>query len=44
MHIREATSLDRDDIHSVHWSAFAEDEREIVSKLAVNLLSEEATS
>jgi len=43
MHIRVATSLDRDDIHDVHWSAFAEDEREIVSKLAVNLLSEEAT-
>jgi len=43
MHIRIATSLDKDDIHSVHWSAFAEDEREIVSKLAVNLLSEETT-
>jgi putative acetyltransferase len=43
MHIRLATSLDRDDIHSVHWSAFAEGEREIVSKLAVNLLSEEST-
>jgi len=43
MHIRISTSLDRDDIHSVHWSAFAEGEREIVSKLAVNLLSEEST-
>ena len=43
MHIRTATSLDRDAVHSVHWSAFAEDEREIVSKLAVNLLSEETT-
>ena len=43
MHIRVATSLDRDDIHSVLWSAFAESEREIVSKLAVNLLSEEST-
>jgi len=43
MLIRVATSLDRDDIYSVHWSAFAEGEREIVSKLAVNLLSEEAT-
>ena len=42
MHIRTATSLDRDDIHSVHWSAFAEGEREIVSRLAANLLSEEA--
>jgi len=43
MHIRLATSLDRDDIYNVHWSAFAEGEREIVSKLAVNLLSEEST-
>ena len=43
MHIRTATSLDRDDIHSVHWSAFAEGENEVVSKLAVNLLLEEAT-
>ena len=43
MHVRVATSLDRDDIHSVHWTAFAEDERELVSKLAVNLLSEEST-
>ena len=43
MHIRVATSLDRDDIHRVHWSAFAEGEREIVSRLAVNLLSEKST-
>jgi len=42
MHIRLATSLDRDDIHSVHWSAFAEGEREMVSRLAVDLLSEES--
>jgi len=41
INIRAATSLDRADIHSVHWSAFAEGEREIVSELAVNLLSEE---
>ena len=41
MHIRLATSLDRCDIHNVHWFSFAEGEREIVSKLAVNLLSEE---
>lgn len=40
MHIRLATALDRDDIHSVHWSAFAEDERAMVSRLAVNLLAE----
>ena len=43
MHIRMAISLDQDNIHSVHWSAFAEGEREIISKLAVNLLSEETT-
>ena len=43
MHIRIATSLHRDDIHSVHWSTFAEGEREIVARLAVNLLSEETT-
>jgi len=43
MHIRLATSLDRDDVFNVHWSAFAEGEREIVSKLAVNLLAEEST-
>ena len=38
----EATSHDRDDIHNVHWSAFDEGERKIVSKLAVNLHTEEA--
>ena len=38
-----ATNLDRDDIYSVHWSAFDEGERDVVSKLAVNLLSEEST-
>ncbi len=43
MHVRVATSLDRDDIHSVHLSAFAEGEREVVSKLAVDLLLEEST-
>ena len=42
MHIRAATSLDRDDIHSIYWSAFAEDEREAVSKFAINLLSDGA--
>ena len=41
MNIRLATSHDRNDIHGVHWSAFAEDEREIVASLAVKLLSEE---
>jgi len=43
MHIRIATSLDQDSIYSVHWSAFGEDERDIVAKLAVNLLSEKTT-
>ena len=43
MLIRIATSLDQESIHSVHWSAFDKGEREIVSKLAVNLLSEETT-
>jgi hypothetical protein len=43
MHIRIATSLDQDNIHSVHWSAFAEGERELISKLAVNMLAEETT-
>ncbi len=43
MHIRVATSLDRGGIHSVYWTAFDEGEREIVSKLAVDLLSENAT-
>jgi len=43
MHIRIATSLDRDDVREVHLCAFAEGEREIVSRLATNLLSEKAT-
>ena len=43
VHIRTATSLDRDSIHSVHWSAFDASERELVSKLAVDLLAEKAT-
>ena len=41
MHIRIATSLDLDDIREVHLCAFPDGEREIVSKLAVNLLFEE---
>ncbi len=43
MHIRLATILDRDDIREVYLSAFPEGEREIVSRLAVNLLLEETT-
>lgn len=43
MLVRPATSLDQEGVHSVHWSAFDEGERELVAKLAVNLLSEEST-
>ncbi len=43
MHIRIATSLDLDDVRGVHLCAFPDGEREIVSKLAINLLSEETT-
>jgi putative acetyltransferase len=43
MRIREATRSDGDVIHRVHWSAFGEDEKEIVAKLAVDMLSEETT-
>lgn len=43
MHIRIATSLDRDDVREVHLCAFPKAEREIVSKLAINLLFEETT-
>lgn len=41
MHIREATDLDRDDIQTVYRSAFPESEAEAVSKIAVDLLSED---
>ena len=41
MRIRIATSLDRDRISAVYLCAFSEDERAIVSKLAINLLSED---
>jgi putative acetyltransferase len=43
MQIRIATSLDQDKIYSIHASAFPEGEREMVSKLAVNLLAEKTT-
>ena len=43
MYIRTATKLDRDDVRDVHLTAFAEGERELVSNLAINLLSEETT-
>ena len=41
--IREATSLDRDDVRDIHLCAFPEGENQIVSTLAVNLLSEETS-
>jgi putative acetyltransferase len=40
MHIRTAISSDLDGIREVHLRAFPEDEREIVSKLAIDLLAE----
>lgn len=40
MRIREATFSDEDAIRGIHLSAFGVDEREIVAKLAVDLLSE----
>ncbi len=43
MHIRLATNSDRDDVRGVHLYAFPEGEREIVSKLAANLLLENTT-
>jgi len=41
--IRVATNLDRENIHEVHLRAFSKGERQIVSTLAVNLLSEETS-
>ena len=41
--IRVATSLDRDDIREIHLCAFPEGEKQDVSTLAVNLLSEETS-
>jgi len=43
MNIRNATNLDREDIQRVHLCAFPEGENEIVSKLAMDLLSEKTT-
>lgn len=40
MKLRLATNLDRDTIRRVHLAAFSEDEREMVSSLAVTLLAE----
>lgn len=41
--IRVATSLDRDDVRDIHLCAFPEGEKQIVSTLAVNLLSKETS-
>ena len=43
MRIRVADGEDREEIYRVHWSAFGEDERDLVAKLAVDLLKEEGT-
>ena len=43
MNIRIAANQDRDDVQRVHLCAFPEGEREIVSKLAIDLLSEKTT-
>lgn len=43
MQIRIATRQDADAVRSVHLSAFPEGENKIISKLAVDLLSEETT-
>jgi len=43
MNIRIATNQDRDDVQRVHLCAFPEGENEIVSKLAMDLLSEKTT-
>lgn len=42
-HIRTATSLDHDDILNIYLCAFPESEKDIVSNLALNLLSESTT-
>jgi putative acetyltransferase len=41
--IRVATNLDRDEVRKIHLCAFPEGEKQIVSTLAVNLLSEETS-
>ena len=43
MNIRIATSQDRDDVQKVYVCAFPEGERDIVAKLAIDLLSEKTT-
>jgi len=43
MHIRTATSLDRDDILETYLCTFPEGEKDIVSKIAIDLLFESTT-
>jgi putative acetyltransferase len=43
MGIRAATIQDSDNIKDIYWSAFSENERECVSNLAADLLSENTT-
>ena len=43
MHIRLATNLDRDDIVKAYLRTFHEDEKDIVSQLAIDLLFENTT-
>jgi putative acetyltransferase len=42
--IREATNLDCETIREIHLRAFSEGERQIVSTLAIDLLSEQTSS
>ena len=44
MRIRSASIQDCDEIYTVHMSAFPEGEKDVVSKLAINLLAEKTTS
>lgn len=43
MHVRKATSLDRDAIREIYLSAFPDGEKELVLKVAIDLLSENRT-
>ena len=43
IHIRVATSHDHHDVRDIHLCAFPESEKQIVSMLAVNLLSEDTS-
>lgn len=43
MHIRIATSLDRDDILNIYLNTFPVSEKDIVAKLAIDLLVERTT-